>query len=383
MLNTREKFNAVLNFQQNSKNLKVEYGFWAGTIRSWLKNGLPKIKDISNNILDSDLIRASAPLISNNNEMTDKNVMTYFSLDPYPSKFPHDFSPILEKKVTEENNEYKIFFDEYGRKQKVLKEGSSVPMVLDYSIKTSKDFYKYKELYDDDYYKRLPKDWEILAENLRNRNFAIRLGGHPYGFSGMPRHLMGDVNYMMSMYDNPKLIKDINEFYLNFVMNYWSKILDKIEIDWVMVWEDMAFRAGSFISSEMFREFLSPYYIKLVDFLKQYHIKNIIVDSDGLIEELIPLWLEVGVTGVFPLEAVNDLIKIRKMYPKLQMLGGINKKILINGSKKEIDDELEKISLLIKKGGYIPHIDHSVSQDAEWESFKYYREELNRVIDEI
>ena len=100
---------------------------------------------------------------------------------------------------------------------------------------------------------------------------------------------------------------------------------------------------------------------------------NIIVDCDGLIEELIPLWLEVGVTGVFPMEAVNNLVKIREMYPKLQMLGGVDKKILINGTGKDIDEELEKISILIKKGGYIPHIDHLISLDAEWNKLKEYR----------
>jgi uroporphyrinogen decarboxylase len=192
---------------------------------------------------------------------------------------------------------------------------------------------------------------------------------------------MGDVNYMMSMYDNPRLLKDINEFYLNFVMNYWSKIFNEIEIDWVMIWEDMAFKTGSFISKEAFREFLTPYYIKLIDFLKQYKIKNIIVDCDGLVEELIPLWLEAGVTGVFPMEAVNDLVKIRKMYPKLQMLGGVDKKILIDGTGKDIDDELEMVSILMKKGGYIPHIDHSIPLDAEWNKLKEYREKLNNIID--
>ena len=93
------------------------------------------------------------------------------------------------------------------------------------------------------------------------------------------------------------------------------------------------------------------------------------------------MWLEAGVTGVFPMEAVNDLVKIRKMYPKLQMLGGVDKKILIDGTGKDIDDELEMVSILMKKGGYIPHIDHSIPLDAEWNRLKEYRKKLNNIID--
>ena len=35
----------------------------------------------------------------------------------------------------------------------------------------------------------------------------------------------------------------------------------------------------------------------------------------------------------------------------------------------------------MKKGGYIPHIDHAVSEDVTWENFKYYREKLNYLVD--
>ena len=186
---------------------------------------------------------------------------------------------------------------------------------------------------------------------------------------------------MLSMYDDPKLLKEFNDFFLNLIMNYWSIILDKIDIDCVIILEDVAYRSGSFISNKMFDEFMKPYYIKFIDFLKQYNIKNIIVDSDGLIDELIPFWIEAGVTGIFPIEAVNDLAAIRTKYPRLQLLGGVNKKVLFNDSNiVKIDAELDKISKVMEKGGYIPHIDHAVSEDVSWKYFKYYREKLNSII---
>lgn len=380
-MNARERFNAVMAFEDGAKNVKAEYGYWAGALREWVDSGFIIKDKISNEIPDGNLIRMSAPINLNGSELVDNNIMEYFDLDPYPSKFPCDFSPMIEKEIIEDTREYKIFKDEYGLVQKSFKKKASVPMIISYPVKTLDDFKKYTDLYNLNKSKRIPKDWDELVKKMKNRDFPVRLGGNYFGFSGIGRYIMGEVNYMLAIYDNPGLLKTINDFYLEFVMDYWVKILEEIDVDWVMIWEDMAYKTGSFISKETFREFLSPYYIKLIDFLKQYKVKNIIVDSDGLVEDLIPLWIETGVTGVFPMESVNDLLKLRRLYPKFQMLGGINKKILIKSINQSIDEELEKVSLLIKQGGYIPHIDHSIPMDADWEKFKEYRIKLNKLID--
>ncbi|TET50753.1 MAG: hypothetical protein E3J58_03115 [Actinomycetota bacterium] len=381
-MNSREKFNAIMSFDDNSPNMKAEFGYWAGTIRTWFDQGLPRSKDIPGSVLDGELIRGASPLYPESNELVDENVLSYFNLDSYLAKFPFDISPQLESKVIEEDKRQKIYSDDYGITNKVSKECAGIPMVLDYPIKDYKDFHDYTGYYDDNFQTRLPENWESLVTYLKSRDFPIRLGGNPFGFSFMARHLMGEVGYMTSLYDDPRLIRDLNRFYLDYVKDYWSLILKDIEIDCIFILEDMAYRSGSFISREMFREFLSQYYVEFIDFLKQYNIKNIIVDCDGLIDELIPLWIEVGVNGIFPIEAVNDLVKFRDQYPKLKLLGGFDKKVLFAGSSREhIDQELDRVMSVAVKGGYIPHIDHAVSADVTWDNFKYYRFKLNEIVD--
>jgi uroporphyrinogen decarboxylase len=373
-----------MDFSDNKVNMKTEFGFWAGTLKKWLNEGLTKKFETPYiNALDAKIVRASED-IEGSGELTDKNILDYFNLDSYLVKFPFDISPQFKQQIIEDNENFKIYIDNFGLKKKEVKTTAGIPMVLEYPIKNRKDFYKYIEFYDNDYEKRLPKNWDILKKDLKDRTFPIRLGGGPYGFSFFPRFLMGDVFYMLNMYDDPGFIKEFNEFFLNFVMNYWSLILKDIEVDCIFILEDIAYRSGSFISKEMFKEFLTPYYIKFIDFLKQFNIKNILVDCDGLIDELIPLWIEAGVTGIFPVEAVNDIVQIRKNYPNLQIMGGINKKILFEGSTKDkIDEELLKVKSLLNKGGYVPHIDHAVSEDVTWDNFKYYREKLNHIIDNL
>ncbi len=384
-MNSREKFHAILEDDNRKINMKTEFAYWVETIKRWSTEGeLLLKKPIPRDITDSESLRGSRALSPQFEKKVDFNVMDYFNLDSYLEKFPFDLSPQFEIKIIEENQDYKIFTDEFGLKQKVYKQKSSIPLVLKYVIKSREDFENYKVFYDKDFKKRLPRDFEALSLNLKSRDFPIRLGGNPFGFSFFARHLMGDYTYLINLHDNPEFIKDFNEFYLKYAMQYFAEILKKIEIDCIFILEDMAYKAGSFISREMFEEFLSPYYIRFIDFLKQFNVKNIFVDCDGKIDELVPLWVKVGVNGLFPMEAVNNIEKTREDFSDLKLLGGFNKKVLFKDSDQSaIDAELEKTYRMIKKGRYIPHIDHAVSPDVEWKKFKYYRTSLNEFIDNL
>jgi uroporphyrinogen decarboxylase len=316
--------------------------------------------------------------------MADANVCAYFGLDSYFEKFPFDISPMFKKEMVSENNEYVIFKDNFGITKKSYKKTASIPLVLEYPVKNRQSFYKYIEYYDTDIEKRLPSDFKRLAATLKCRDFPIRLGGNPFGFSFLGRHIMGEVNFMLSLYDDPDLIKELNSFYLGLIKQYFARILSEIEVDCAFILEDVAYRSGSFISGQMFREFMMPYYLEYVDFLHQYGVKNIIVDCDGLTDKLIPLWVEAGVSGIFPVEAINDIAAIRKNFPKLVLLGGFDKRVLFAGSNRQsIENELLKTETVMSTGGYIPHIDHAVSEDVTWENFKYYRNRLNEIIEKM
>lgn len=384
-MNARERFHAVMNFEK-IPSLKAEFGYWTTTVKRFIKEGMPVVEALPPDIPDNSTISGATKIDPWSSVIEDKNIRSYFKLDSYIAKFPIDFSPQFKEKLLEEDEEYKTYIDSYGIKTKIRKKGTSAPMLLSFPIANRRDFERYKEHYDKDYSKRLPKNWDALTRTLRKRDYPIRLGGYPFGFFGFPRHLMGVQGFFLTLYDDPTLVREINEFFLHFVMEYWAGILEKIAPDCVLIWEDMAGKTGSMISPVMFREFMLPYYLRIVDFVHQYGVKNIFVDSDGFIEELIPLWVEAGVTGIFPIEVQsgNDIIRIRGKYPQLQLLGGVDKRVLIAGSSEEdIDGELRKVEKVLKTGGYIPHIDHHVPDDACWENFRYYRNRLNEIIEKV
>jgi uroporphyrinogen decarboxylase len=383
-MNGREIFLRTMRFEKGAPSLKAEFGYWTTTVKRFLREGMPRVQDIPDTLSDNGTISGADKVDPAGIEFADLNVRSFFHLQSYAAKFPANYSPLFPGKVLEEDTESRTFIDQYGITKKERKTGTSPPLDIRFPIENRKDFEAYTEHYTRDFSKRLPRDWEQLSRLLTARDFPIRLGGFPYGFLGFPRHLLGTEGLFFAMYDDPQLVKDINDFFLRFVMDYWSPIIEMLRPECVMIWEDMASGTGAMISREAFREFLSPYYVRMVDFLKQHRVENIHVDSDGYIEELIPLWVELGVTGLFPMErkAGNDLLRIRQQFPRLQMLGGVDKRILASGiGEEDIDRELAIVGRILAQGGYIPHIDHHVPDDSCWKNFRLYREKLNALID--
>ncbi len=388
-MNSREKFLSVMRMTKgNYKGIeipKVEFGYWAGTIRQWFKQGLKIIEPVPEKISDGIAIMANKNIYAEVEKAGDVNVQPVFQLDQHLTKFPVDYSPMFKPEVIEKTDTHIIYKDEYGVLNKNDINMTSLPLELDHPVKDRKTWLKYKQYYCfENIKKRLPPDWSNIVKRLKNRDFPIRLGGTNGGFLGFPRQIMGLTKYMIMLHDDPELIHDICKTFLNFLLNYYEIICKDIDIDCILIWEDMAGKMGSLISPAHFKEFLSPCYKAIVSFAKDMGIDIILTDSDGYVEDLIPLIVETGVTGMYPFEraAGNDLLRIRKNFTNFQLIGGIDKRILFKDSnKKKIDDELDIVQKLLKDGRYIPHIDHFVSMDCTWENFKYYRTKLNEIID--
>jgi uroporphyrinogen decarboxylase len=181
----------------------------------------------------------------------------------------------------------------------------------------------------------------------------------------------------------PDLIHDILNTFTNIWLAVFEEVTSRVEIDQWHIWEDISFGKGCMISNDMVREFMLPYIKRIADYLKTKKIKIFLLDTDGDCNELIPLFMEAGVTGMYPFEihCGMDIVKVRKHYPRLQMFGGIPKSEIQLG-KKRIDEILEPVDTVLKTGGYVPFGDHLIPPDVDFENFTYYRNKLNRLIDQ-
>ena len=209
------------------------------------------------------------------------------------------------------------------------------------------------------------------------------MGGYPHGYFGSLVHLMGYENVFYTYFDDPELIDDILGHLTNLWIAVYSEVLKDVEVDAVQIWEDISAGTGSMVSPELMRRFMVPYYKQLTSFLKSNGVKHILVDTDGDCTDIIPVFIEGGVTAMYPFEVECgiDIVQVRKDYPDLVMIGGVPKDKLAAG-KDSIDELLKPVEEVLKLGGgYIPTADHLVPPDVSWEDYTYFRNRLHDIIE--
>jgi hypothetical protein len=276
---------------------------------------------------------------------------------------------------------HRIWRDGLGRTMKLPKGVATLPLPLDYPVKSMDDWLRIKPWYQfsED---RLAGDWQTAVRRFRaeDRVVVVEIPG---GFDE-PRQLLGEEVLCMAYYDQPELIHDI----LNTIAATAFKVLEQVSamahIDVLFVHEDMAGKSGPLAGPAQVIEFVAPYYRGIWDLLLNRGARLFDQDSDGDMNPLIDAFLDAGVNCMHPMEpAANmDIVKLREKYgTRLAFYGGIDKHVL-RRSKEEILAELEyKIPPMVSTGGCVLALDHRIPNDTPLENYKFYLEKVWEIMD--
>ena len=324
---------------------------WAGTIRRWKKEGMPE-----------------------NCDWTE-----YFGVDSIVG-IGVDITPRFEEKIIEETDRYIIKTSSWGVTMKHFKEEDSTPEMIDYKVKTAEESEAAKKLMtlDDD---RIP--WQYLKDNYEKwrADGEWISAGFWFGFDVTHSWMMGTENLLIAMIEEPELIEDMFDTYLNRCMALHQRIWDAgyhfDEINWP---DDMGYKGTTFFSPAMYRQMVKPFHAKAAKFA---HDKGIYarLHSCGNIMTLVPDILDAGIDALNPLEvkAGVDAKKLKQEFgDKLVLHGGIN---AVNWKNPDaiIGEINEKVPVLKENGGYIFSSDHSIPNDVSLENMKLIVEEAKRV----
>jgi len=192
------------------------------------------------------------------------------------------------------------------------------------------------------------------------------------GFFWFPRQLFGIEDHLYSFYDYPELYHricgDMLEYYL-FIIDEFSKFVSP---QFMTFAEDMSYNHGPMISEDTFKEFIEPYYKKLIPALQRNGCK-VIVDSDGDITKMVPWLINAGADGILPLErqASVDVVKLSADYPDFFFIGGFDKMVMKYGENAMIN-EFERIFPAMLRGNYLPSVDHQTPPDVSLENYRVY-----------
>ncbi|MGN1141919.1 MAG: uroporphyrinogen decarboxylase family protein, partial [Oliverpabstia sp.] len=257
----------------------------------------------------------------------------------------------------------------------------SIPSVIGTSLTDRKSW---EELY-------LPRlQWqtnrvntEFLQSLTSSENRDIPIGLHCGSLIGYIRNLLGVEQLSYLYVDDEDLYAEIIDTIANLAYQCVERALKSgAKFDYAHFWEDICFKNGPLISPHVFEEYVGPHYKKITSLLNQYGIDIVSVDCDGLIDSLLPIWLENGVNTMFPIEVGTWKASIapwRQKYGKeLRGVGGMNKTVFAK-DYKAIDEEIERLKPLIELGGYIPCPDHRIAPDAKFENVQYYCEKMHNL----
>ena len=371
----RERFLEIAHFERTGDIfLPSNYQwFWHQTILRWVKEGAPPqilSRDHRNEFFGFDRTEI-IPIVSS---------LQALGKEGGPPYVP-PLVPLFEPRVIEEDERIRVVIDESGTKCRVYKnEPERMPQWLQFPVKTRRDWQEYKKRLDPHTPTRFPAWWEDWVRCWRNR--AYPLGLKVGSFFGLLRSFIGLENLSLMYYDDPVLIHEIGEWMEYFELEIIKKVVRDVELDFVYFWEDMAYKTGSLVSPRIFREFMMPHYNKITQLLRRCGTDIILVDSDGNTTQLIPLWLEGGLSGHYPLEvaAGMDAVKLRRKYGnKLILLGNIDKRALIKGKRAIREEVTRKVPYLLSRGGYFPGVDHFVPPEVSYENYQYYLKLLREI----
>ena len=366
-MNKKQRYHATAGFEPVDRTFLLQPRPWKATLERWHAEGLPEGADLT--------------------EYFETDMEAGFPLATQGRYGPHLWPP-LDRKVLSETGEFVVIQDEEGNVVRLYKNDPdrSMPEWIGYPMKNRDDWEKIiKPRLDAKIPGRHPSGAELdrLVEDLRHRDYPLGLWCG--SFYGWPRSFMGLDRVSVMFYDDPGLIHEMCEHIGDFAVETITPLLDRVGFDFAYIWEDMAGNIGPLCSPDTYRTFCLNPLKRVTAVLHEHGVHNIIIDSDGNNDVMIPLWLEAGVTGLrfFEIAAGCDPVATRRLYGKNFIIqGAIDKRLLTHG-KDAIDREvLSKVPWLCLQGGYFPAVDHLVPPDISLENYTYYSKILRAVVED-
>ena len=367
-MTSRERFNNLLHGRAVDHVTDFEFWFWDTTLERWAAEGLP-----------DHLVPTRRGSMEGHRE----DLCAYFGFElihgvPIKTRFIR--SP--REEVVAETAETETIRTELGEELVRFKpgHGESIPTHITYAIKTREDWERVRdEFLPLALDQRMPANWNQLVAEYRTRDFILNTP--QMGYYGFLRNLMGVEELSVAIALEPEWVEEMMEHMHQIHLAVIRRLVQEVQCDISGWWEDMCYSSGPLISPAMFDHFMVPRYKAITDLMREHGCDRAVVDSDGNLHALAPLWYKAGVNCLLPCEAAHtDTMRLRRENaPDVWLWGGIDKKQFARG-RAAIDAELERIKPLLALGHYIPHADHLVPPDVSLADYMYYRERKMKLL---
>ena len=359
-LTPRERFNRTMHYQHVDYVSHLEFGYWEELKEDWLRQGhLPAC------------FRQADGLIP------DRMVEEYFGIEQFEAFGPLlGAHPLRAVQVIERSEDRITFRDGLGVLRTEQTAGThTIPHFIEFPIRDRSTWAAFRdEFLDIGHPARVPSEAELRAGERMSRTTANPVEIVFGSFIGWVRDLVGFEHLAMMSVDDPDLVEEMVAHLAGMCLALLPPVLERGQFDAAGGWEDICFNSGPILNPRFFAERIMPHMEPVMKLLRQHGVDVIWTDCDGNILKLIPLWMEVGLNCMFPLEVRpgNDPVALKREYGReLLIRGGFDKDVLYQG-RAAIVSELKRLEPAVAGGGFIPHVDHRCPGQVPFDTYRYY-----------
>ncbi len=292
------------------------------------------------------------------------------------------FNPVADldftEEIVEETDETKLVRSGNGAVLRWWKNKSGTPEHVDFLVKDRAGWDEHirPHLTNADNYRR-----RINFETYRSAKARAAAEELYFCWCGVNvfeliHPVCGHEYMLMGMALDPDWVKDMCNVYAELTVNLMEILFAEAgPPDGIWFWEDMGFKQKPFMSPAMYKDIVWPAHKRTFEYAHSVGLP-VVVHSCGFVEPLVPGLIEAGMDCLQAMEvkAGMDLVRLKKAYgDRIAFIGGMDVRPLVANDRAAIQAELDrKLPAAMEGGGYCLHSDHSIPDQVEYETYKFF-----------
>lgn len=286
----------------------------------------------------------------------------------------------FEDEIIEQTDETKLVRDGNGALLRWWKEKSGTPEHVDFLVKDRVNWEKHIRGHlknEDQYRKRINFDaYREMKKKCAAEDLFFFWSGvnvfecmHP---------VCGHEHMLAGMALDPDWVKDMCQVYAELTINLMEILFtEEGKPDGIWFYEDMGFKNKPFMSPAMYKDIVWPGHKKTFEYAHSLDLP-VVVHSCGFVEQLVPGLIEAGMDCLQAMEvkAGMDLVKLKNTFgEQIAFMGGLDVRPIVANDREAIQAELDRrLKPAMNGGGYVIHSDHSIPDQVEYDTYKFFVE---------
>lgn len=170
-------------------------------------------------------------------------------------------------------------------------------------------------------------------------------------------YLMGMEDCMIAMYTEPDELKELLNYLADWEVGYAKEVCKHYQPEALFHHDDWGSQISSFMSPDMFEEFIVPIYKRVYGAWREGGVKIIIHHSDSYCANLVPHMIDIGIDVWQGCLTTNDVPALIKQYGgQISFMGALNNGVLdvVDWTPELVEREVRRACETCGKHYFIP-----------------------------